>query len=88
MITPPSSGIGRARRYALISSSDPRGLLDEGDPPPPGAVPSDGALPIVGAARGTTPLTLRSVLIAVEKEASVVLEIMEARLPPACFPNR
>lgn len=73
-----------------MSSIDPRGLLDEGGPPiPPGEALIDGALPMLeGVARGTTPLTPRSVEIAFENEAREVLVIMEARLSPAPFPDR
>ena len=73
-----------------MSSIDPRGLLDEGGPLiPPGEALIDGAAPIfVGVARGTTPLTPRSVPIALENEAKEVFVIMEARLSPASFPDR
>lgn len=74
-----------------MSSIDPRGLLDEGGPLiPPGEALIDGAAPIlVGVARGVTPLTLRSVPIAVENEARDVFEIiMKRRLAPGSLRNR
>ena len=73
-----------------MSSIDPRGLLEDGGPLiPPGETLIDGALPIlVGVARGTTPLTPRSVLIVLENEASEMFVIMEGRLSSASFPDR